>query len=337
MTLNDQAGGYPDCGAADLDDQPVLAQAHSLGIDPAILRERTPGQYMLNARVPPRLQSRIAAPILPERCRFAVGPVGTASEAGIVYEFSCAPALTSHDVIQLPWSREGVLLTVERGDGSGATRLVAGDGGKMDIALGDFLASSAGFPDAARRYTLLGVFHILEGFDHLAFVLALMIVVGGGWRLIRTITAFTLAHSLTLGFAILGYLSVPPAPVEAAIALSIVFVCAEIIHASQGRRGLTYAYPWIVSFTFGLLHGFGFAGALSDIGLPASDVPVALLFFNIGVELGQLLFVAVVFAILAVLTRLKLEIPQALRLVPVYIIGAVSAFWFLQRVGSIFY
>jgi len=207
----------------------------------------------------------------------------------------------------------------------------------MEIALVDFRAGSSGLLDSARRYTKLGVEHILQGTDHLLFVLALMIMVGGGWRLVKTITAFTLAHSVTLALATLGYLSVPAAPIEATIALSIVFICVEIVYTSQGRRGLTYAYPWIVSFAFGLLHGFGFAGALSEIGLPVSEIPTALLFFNVGVELGQLLFVAAVFAILAVLNRMNLKLSNYVRMVPVYAIGAVSTFWFLQRAGAISY
>jgi hypothetical protein len=316
---------------------PQLAQAHSLGIDPADLSEQAPGQYVLNAKVPPQLQSAITTPILPDRCGFVDGPAGIASPSGIRFDFTCQPGLSAEDVILLPWSREGVLLTVTWADGSGATRLIANTGETMDIALDEFKAGSSGFIDAARRYTLLGIEHILLGVDHLLFVLALMIMVGGGWRLVKTITAFTLAHSLTLALATLGYLSVPAAPVEATIALSIVYICVEIVHASQGRLGLTYTYPWIVSFTFGLLHGLGFAGALSDIGLPTADVPTALLFFNIGVELGQLLFVAAAFATLAALNRLNLKFSNALRFVPVYVIGAVSTFWFLQRAGAMIF
>ena len=136
----------------------------------------------------------------------------------------------------------------------------------------------------AGTYLRLGVEHILGGIDHLLFVLALLILVKGWKRLIGTITAFTLAHSLTLAAATLGFVHVPSAPVEASIALSIVFVAAEIVHGRQGRPGLTARWPWVIAFTFGLLHGFGFAGALSEVGLPQNAIPVALLFFNIGVE-----------------------------------------------------
>ncbi len=137
-------------------------------------------------------------------------------------------------------------------------------------------------------YLSMGVEHILGGADHLLFVLALLIITRGSWRLVKTVTAFTVAHSITLSLATLGFVRVPPAPVEAVIALSIVFVAVEIGHSRQRRPGLTERAPWVVAFTFGLLHGFGFAGALSEIGLPQLDIPLALFSFNVGVEIGQL-------------------------------------------------
>jgi len=190
----------------------------------------------------------------------------------------------------------------------------------------------------AVTYLKLGIEHILGGIDHLLFVLALLILVKGTHRLIRTVTAFTIAHSLTLAGATLGFVHVPGPPVEAAIALSIVFVAAEIIRSRQGRTGLTERFPWIVAFTFGLLHGFGFASALSEVGLPQSDIPVALLFFNVGVEVGQLLFIASVFSVIALLTSFirRLELPQpgwAWR-VPPYAIGSVAMFWVIQRIAA---
>ena len=146
-------------------------------------------------------------------------------------------------------------------------------------------------------YLKLGVEHILFGVDHLLFVLALLIITDGTMRLIKTVTAFTVAHSITLTAATLGFVHVPQPPVEATIALSIVFVAAEIVHQRGGREGITARAPWVVAFTFGLLHGFGFAGALSEIGLPQGDIPLALLFFNVGVEVGQLLFIAAVLGV----------------------------------------
>ncbi|MBF8285188.1 MAG: hypothetical protein HW378_4103 [Anaerolineales bacterium] len=190
----------------------------------------------------------------------------------------------------------------------------------------------------AATYLKLGVEHILGGIDHLLFVLALLILVKGTRRLIATVTAFTLAHSLTLAGATLGFVHVPGRPVEAAIALSIVFVAAEIMHSRQGKAGLTEKFPWVVAFTFGLLHGFGFASALNEVGLPPSAIPVALLFFNVGVEVGQLLFIASVFAIIAlarqVLRRSGVPQPAWAWRVPPYAIGSVAMFWVIQRIAA---
>ncbi len=195
----------------------------------------------------------------------------------------------------------------------------------------------------AATYLELGVEHILGGIDHLLFVLALLILVKGTRRLIATVTAFTLAHSLTLAGATLGFVHVPGAPVEAAIALSIVFVAAEIIHSREGNAGLTERFPWVVAFTFGLLHGFGFASALSEVGLPQAAIPVALLFFNVGVELGQLLFIASVLAVIALggyavrrfwSSTLNPQLATRLRLLPPYAIGSLAMFWVIQRIAA---
>jgi len=184
----------------------------------------------------------------------------------------------------------------------------------------------------SRTYFGLGVIHILEGVDHLLFVLALVLIVGDLRRLLATITAFTVAHSLTLAAATLGLVHVPQAPVEAAIALSIVFVAAEIVHGLQGRPGLTARAPWVVAFAFGLLHGLGFAGALAEVGLPARVIPLALAFFNVGVEVGQLAFVAGVLTVIAAITQVRIAWPRWARAIPAYAIGAVAMFWVIERV-----
>jgi hydrogenase/urease accessory protein HupE len=147
------------------------------------------------------------------------------------------------------------------------------------------------------EYLHLGVEHILFGFDHLLFVFALVILVRGWRRVALTVTAFTVAHSITLVAATLGLINVPGPPVEAAIALSIMLVAVEIVNARRGIPSLTARWPWLVAFCFGLLHGFGFAGALAEVGLPHHAIPIALLFFNLGVEIGQLVFVAAVLAL----------------------------------------
>ena len=189
----------------------------------------------------------------------------------------------------------------------------------------------------AWTYFVLGVEHILLGIDHLLFVLALMLIVSDWKKLVGTITAFTIAHSITLALATLGFVHVPGPPVEAIIALSIVFVAVEIIRGRQGKPGLTARAPWVVAFTFGLLHGFGFAGALTEIGLPQNAIPMALLMFNVGVEVGQLLFVAILVVVYQLvvkllIARLKLETPEWAFRLPAYLIGGVAAFWTIERV-----
>jgi hydrogenase/urease accessory protein HupE len=197
---------------------------------------------------------------------------------------------------------------------------------------------SPGSFEVARTYTLLGIHHILSGIDHLLFVLSLMLLVGSTRRLIWTVTAFTLAHSITLALATLGVIHVPGPPVEALIALSIVFVAAEIIQARRGRAGLSKRYPWIIAFGFGLLHGLGFAGALAAIGLPPRSIPTALLFFNVGVEIGQLVFIAIVLAIVAggrwLQARVRLPVPRWLWQVPPYVIGGLASYWVFERIAA---
>ena len=186
----------------------------------------------------------------------------------------------------------------------------------------------------AATYLELGVEHILTGVDHLLFVLALIIIARGGWKLVKTVTAFTIAHSITLTAATLGFVHMPQRPVEAVIALSIVFVATEIVHGRQGREGIAARAPWIVALTFGLLHGLGFAGGLSDAGLPQGHIPGALLFFSVGVETGHFLFVGVVLSLIALGRHLKLPAPHWARLVPAYGIGSVAIFWLIQRVAA---
>ncbi|MEZ0275436.1 MAG: HupE/UreJ family protein [Roseimicrobium sp.] len=221
-----------------------------------------------------------------------------------------------------------VLVRIAPADGPVVSRLLRPDAPS-------FVFGAESKEHAVSQYFVLGVEHILLGIDHLLFVLALVLIVRGVGLLVKTITAFTVAHSITLGLATLGYVRVPSVPVEAVIALSIVFVAAEIVRARKGQPGLTQRAPWIVAFTFGLLHGFGFAGALSEVGLPQGDIPSALLLFNVGVEVGQLAFVAVVLVIIALIHRVRLPLPRWAPLVPPYAIGSVAMFWVFQRVAAI--
>ena len=185
--------------------------------------------------------------------------------------------------------------------------------------------------DVIKTYSKLGIEHILLGIDHLLFVLALIIITRGKWKIIKTITAFTIAHSITLSLAALGYVNFPTPPVEAVIALSIVFLAVEIIKNQNGQETLTSKKPWLVAFTFGLLHGFGFAGALANIGLPQLDIPFALAFFNVCVEIGQLAFVLVVLAFIKLLSYKK-EWPILIKKIPAYTIGSLATFWMIERI-----
>jgi hydrogenase/urease accessory protein HupE len=173
--------------------------------------------------------------------------------------------------------------------------------------------------------------HILLGVDHLLFVLGLLLIVESRRMLVKTITAFTVAHSLTLAIATLGYASAPVLPLNAAIALSILFLGPEIVRARRGGTSLTIRHPWVVAFAFGLLHGFGFATGLRELGLPRGEIPLALLLFNVGVELGQLGFVALVILLERSFRTLEIAWPRPVRALPVYTVGILGAFWFLQR------
>jgi hydrogenase/urease accessory protein HupE len=189
----------------------------------------------------------------------------------------------------------------------------------------------------AGTYVSLGVEHILYGIDHLLFVLGLMLLVCDFRSLVKTITAFTVAHSITLAAATLGYVHVEVAPVEATIALSILFLAAELIRSQRGESGIAQRAPWVVAFGFGLLHGLGFASTLGKMGLPHSEIPVALLLFNVGVELGQLGFVLVFISFARSLATLEIRWPAWTRAIPAYSIGAFAALTFMQRLDSIFW
>jgi hydrogenase/urease accessory protein HupE len=227
----------------------------------------------------------------------------------------------------LPETQTDVLLRVDYLDGSVSNQRLTPEAPAVTIP-----ERPSAF-EVVETYLVLGVEHILLGIDHLLFVLALLLLVRGAGRLIATVTAFTVAHSITLGAATLGLVHVPSAPVEAIIALSILFLAAELAR----RRGigvpedLTTRFPWLVAFAFGLLHGFGFAGALSEVGVPEQAVPLALLFFNVGVELGQLVFIAAVFGLGWLVRASAIHVPLFWRTAVAYGIGSIAAFWAVER------
>jgi hydrogenase/urease accessory protein HupE len=207
---------------------------------------------------------------------------------------------------------------------------------RLTPASPDFVVEAAPMPtEIGATYLKLGVEHILTGYDHLLFLLALIVVVGAVRRAVATVTAFTVAHSITLAGAALGAVHLPQPPVEAAIALSIVFVAAEAVRMQSGRVSVTVRAPWLVAFVFGLLHGFGFAGGLLEIGLPQTDVPLALFAFNLGVEAGQLILVTGVFAALTLASRAKWIAPAATatRIGISYGVGMLATCWVIDRLA----
>jgi hydrogenase/urease accessory protein HupE len=312
------------------------AQAHELRPAYLELRETAPGTWAVLWKVPARDEMRLSiAPDFDPTCQ----PVGqsvtyrTADAWADRWVMVCAGGLagTKVRIARLESTLTDALIRVVHLDGTvQTTRLVPS---RPAFTLE---RSPTGW-QVARTYLALGTEHILLGIDHLLFLLGLLLLVDGWRRVLATVTAFTIAHSITLAGATLGLVRVPQAPVEAAIALSIVFVGAEVVRAGRGQSGLTERWPWLVAFVFGLLHGFGFAGALHDVGLPAQAIPLALLFFNVGVELGQVAFVLLVVAFRFAYRRLVPWTPAAAWRLPAYVIGSVAAFWVIDRTAQFFH
>jgi hydrogenase/urease accessory protein HupE len=219
-----------------------------------------------------------------------------------------------------------VLVRVRLRDGRQTTTLVHPSRPWIEVA------SPRGPLAVAAGYLTAGIHHILLGVDHLLFVLGLLLLVTDRWMLLKTVSAFTVAHSITLAIATLGYASVPAPPLNAAIALSILFLGAEIVRSWRGETSLTLRQPWVVAFAFGLLHGFGFASGLTAMGLPRIEIPLALLMFNMGVEVGQLLFVILVLLLERAFRVLEVRWPRWVEAAPAYTVGSLGAYWTIQRV-----
>ena len=218
-----------------------------------------------------------------------------------------------------------VLVRVQLLDGRTWTAIARGSQPWVEIA-----ASQSSW-EVAETYLVQGLRHILFGADHLLFVLGLLLIVADRWMLLKTVTAFTVAHSITLAIATLGYANLPLLPLNAAIALSILFLGPEIVRCWRGETSFTIRHPWVVAFAFGLLHGFGFASALTGAGLPRSALPLALVSFNVGVELGQLGFVGLILGLERAFRLLEVRWPRWLQALPGYAVGSLGAFWTIQR------
>ena len=300
------------------------------------IKETSPGLYELLWRTPVLAGMRLPVALeLPGNVRNVTEPAvrelsDSLVERRIVRPESGTIAGTRIDFVGLQGTITDVLVRVAMRDGTGSTTLVRPSQPWLEIA------GAMGPLAVMRTYFTHGIEHILFGFDHLLFVLALILIVPNRRVLLATITAFTLAHSITLALATLGVVHVPGPPVEASIALSILLLACELVHLQRGQPSLTARWPWLVAFSFGLLHGFGFAGALTAIGIPQGDVPLALLAFNLGVEVGQLAFIAAVLGLLGPARRL-FRAPAAERIAlsaTSYTIGIVAAFWFFERLAG---
>lgn len=197
------------------------------------------------------------------------------------------------------------------------------------------IAASQTRLELVATYVTEGIRHILFGADHMLFVLGLLLIVRDRWMLLKTVTAFTVAHSITLAIATLGHADVPVVPLNAAIALSILFLGPEIVRTWRGETSFTIRHPWVVAFAFGLLHGFGFASALTGAGLPRAELPLALVSFNVGVELGQVGFIALFLALERSFRVLEIAWPRWVQVLPGYVVGSLGAFWTVQRVAML--
>jgi len=309
---------------------PHSVSAHEVRPGYLELRQTASDTYAVLWKVPAVGEMRLSLhPRFPENCK-TVGEVGSYRANDSYTERSsiaCTGGLNDRSIAVdgLAATMTDVLVRIERSDGSSqVARLTSSDPAFQ-------VKASPGKWQVVRAYSVLGVEHILTGTDHLLFVLALIILTRGGWKLIKTVTAFTVSHSITLTAATLGFVHVSQRPVEAIIALSIVFVAAEILHGQHGWEGIAAKAPWVVALTFGLLHGLGFAGGLSDAGLPAAHIPLALLFFSLGVETGHFLFIGAVLAVIALIVRANLPTRPWVRLIPPYAIGSVAMYWVIQR------
>ncbi|QDU72029.1 HupE/UreJ family protein [Mucisphaera calidilacus] len=306
---------------------------HDFGVLRATLTELPSGGYRLETQVPDGVVYRYKAPVLPERFTFVGDRLAHHGSDGMLrFEFASEEGpLYAGDRLDLAWPHEGLMVVMTWSDGTRVTRLYESLAGSITIDMGQLRAGSGSVWMTFERYLRLGVEHILSGVDHLIFVVGLLFLVRGRWVLAKTITAFTVAHSLTLGVATFGWLTPTEPTVNVLIAMSILFLGPEMVRAQRGETSLTIRSPWVVAFGFGLLHGFGFASGLSSLGMPGSEIPLALLAFNVGVEIGQLGFVLILLMLAAATRALAFEWGRASALLPAYTVGTLGAYWTLSR------
>jgi hydrogenase/urease accessory protein HupE len=306
---------------------------HAHEIRPALLdiTEREPGFFDVQWKVPALGDRSLPIrPVFPE-CMKPVGPPSAHAAPGAIlqyFSFKTDGEPISGETITID-GLTGVQIDV-------LVRIKLANGDNHSIILRPSSPSCViperpSTTELGWSYFLIGIKHILEGVDHLLFILGLLLIVKSTSMLVKTVTAFTVAHSITLAIATLGYASTPLPPLNVLIALSILFLGPEIVRVWRGQSSFSIRHPWVVAFAFGLLHGFGFASGLKMIGLPAHEIVLALLMFNVGVEAGQLFFVGLIIAMLYAFRTLEIRWPRWAELTPGYAVGSLGAFWVIQR------
>jgi hydrogenase/urease accessory protein HupE len=312
---------------------PVAAAAHESRPAYLAITETAPGQFSVLWRTPVLAGMRLPIALkLPDDVKNLREPfVSELSDSAVERRWiDAGPGGLQGkriDFLGLQLTITDVFVRIERLDGAHSMEIVRPSRPYIEIP------APRGALATAQALVLQGIEHILFGADHLLFVLGLLLIVQDRCMLIKTITAFTVAHSMTLAAATLGYANIPAPPLNAAIALSILFLGPEIVRSWRGKTSFTLRHPWVVAFAFGLLHGFGFASGLTALGLPRGEIPLALLSFNFGVEIGQLAFVALILLLLRAFKFLEMRWPLWMERAPGYVVGSLGAFWTIQRVA----
>ncbi len=310
------------------------ADAHEVRPGYLEIREGSPGRYAALWKHPARGEIAITlAPVFPADCTI-IGPGKQEMTPGAMLTratLECPGGLRGKTIRidGLESTMTDVLIRFHHADGAMETHMARPASPEARIG------GAGGKGRRAVAYLRLGVEHILMGVDHLLFVLGLLLIVRDRWMLLKTITSFTAAHSITLALATLGYARAPLPPLNAAIALSILFLGPEIVRSWRGETSLTIRHPWVVAFAFGLLHGFGFATGLTTMGLPRAEIPAALLLFNVGVELGQIAFVGLIVLLNRSFRRLQFHWPRRAEMIPGYVVGSLGAYWTIQRTAML--
>jgi hydrogenase/urease accessory protein HupE len=311
---------------------PAALGAHELQPGFLELREADAGRYEVLWKQPSVAGERMQiAPVFPDDCRQLGEARSERADTAYVStaRIECKTSLAGRTIAieGLEAFATDVLLRVQHADGAVETHVL------KPIEPAATLRAAGDAQRGIGTYLYLGIEHILLGVDHLLFVLGLLLIVRDRWMLLKTVTAFTLAHSITLAVATFGVAQVSGPPLNAAIALSILFLGPEVARTWRGETSFTIRHPWVVAFAFGLLHGFGFASGLAALGLPQGEIPLALLLFNVGVEIGQLAFVAVVILLERSFRILEIRWPSVVQHLPGYLVGTLGAFWAIQRIA----